>query len=293
MHIVSIGMLRETGTLDTFLVSLDRDLDWKQVCILIADETMRQTVSAIRSEPEPAACARFDAIFQGRKSLPSVGGISAGDCTFVLRLLWEDRTSFLTLCERGLLPGCPTLLYTLCRIVLAQPMARSVNPCLCVILIPKPTTFHSADLQPRLIQELCVRPYLSSSNTEKYALRDVCRIASQRAPTMKPIDLGEAVLEDNRVLAGAYIRMVSSRDPNNACFQTADWDGMATLLTHVLFAVRRDSATKRECLVIVEKTISFVWLILANKTHQPDYVCSLSDSHNIWPYFLAIFGSLW
>ncbi|KAF8598411.1 hypothetical protein BDV93DRAFT_338358 [Ceratobasidium sp. AG-I] len=191
MHIVCVGVLVETGTLDAFLTSLDQNLDWKQLCSSVAHKTIHQTVSAIQPESEPATRARFVAVFGNQKVLPSVGGITASNCTFVFRLLWEDRTSFLTLCERGILPGCPALLYIFSRVILAQPRT-------------------SVDIQTRLIQELCIRKYLSSSNREKYALREVSRSASHQAPKMKPIDLGEAVLEDNLVFICAYIRMVSS-----------------------------------------------------------------------------------
>lgn len=280
------------GTLDIFLASLDQNLDWKQVCSSIAHETMRQIESAIRSDSEPATCARFEAIFRGQNVLPSVGGIAASDCTFVQRLLWEDRASSFNLCERGLLPGYPTLLYTISRIILAQPMTRSVNPYFLRDFNPQTYLLYSADLQPEFLQDLCIRQYLSSSDREKYALRVICRSAAEKAPKAKPIFLGEVDLEDIRALARAYIRLLSLQDSSHTCFQTVDWDAMRMVLSHVMAAVRRDSATKQEGLVILEKTISFLWLILAKKINQLGYVCSLSDSHNIWMYFSIFFGSM-
>ncbi|KAF8598409.1 hypothetical protein BDV93DRAFT_338308 [Ceratobasidium sp. AG-I] len=148
MHIICVGVLLETKTLDFFLESLDQNLDWKQVCSSIAHETMRQAVSSIRPESDSITRSRFQAVFQSHKVLPSVRGITANDCTLILRLLWEDRASFLTLCELELLPGGPNLLYTLSRILVVQPMS-------------------SADMKPLLMIDLCVRQYLFSFNRDK------------------------------------------------------------------------------------------------------------------------------
>lgn len=47
----------------------------------------------------------------GQKMLPFAGGIDEQDMMFLTEVLWQDRKSFLTLCNRGLLNGSTTLFF--------------------------------------------------------------------------------------------------------------------------------------------------------------------------------------
>lgn len=46
-----------------------------------------------------------------RKALPICGGLSEQDARFLTDVLWQDRKSFLFMCNRGLLDGSTTLFF--------------------------------------------------------------------------------------------------------------------------------------------------------------------------------------
>lgn len=49
----------------------------------------------------------------GRKALPIAGGLSEQDAKFLTDVLWQDRKTFLFMCNRGLLKGGATLFFTM------------------------------------------------------------------------------------------------------------------------------------------------------------------------------------
>jgi hypothetical protein len=111
LHIVCIAILQEMDALDALLGCLDHEAGSKKFTHVTAYITLRLLVD-VTSKPGLTR-DMFTSIFEGRALFPSVGGVTNEDILLLVRLLWEDRGSFFTLCIRGLLPGCTVFLYTI------------------------------------------------------------------------------------------------------------------------------------------------------------------------------------
>lgn len=139
-----------------------------------------------------------------------------------------------------------------------------------------------------------MRQYFFAFGRDKYVLRIIWISALERDPTGNPSSLGEVDLEDSHALAIAYTRLLVSREPADTSGQTFDLDTMGTLLTFVSGVLRRDPSTKGKNLVIVEKTMSFLWLVLAKKINQPHYTHMLGHSHTyVRTYVALVLASVW
>lgn len=58
----------------------------------------------------------LDSSLKSGMALPVAGGISEQDAKFLTEVLWQDRKSFLTLCNRGLLNGSTSLFFVACNL---------------------------------------------------------------------------------------------------------------------------------------------------------------------------------
>lgn len=126
IHLVCFGILSETNELDNFISGLWHDFDWAQINPAFSWKTMSLAENVLQSKTNEDVRLLFESVFQQPTALLSIGGIGPHETVFLLRLIWEDRASFLALCNQGVLTGATMLLYTFYRVIEGSPKDKSV-----------------------------------------------------------------------------------------------------------------------------------------------------------------------
>jgi hypothetical protein len=117
LHIVCMTILLETATLGTFVESLAQDISWNEFARATSNEALQR---GFQSMPHQLAHDYFETIFK-RPTFDFGTSSTETNIVFLVRVLWEDRGSFFTLCSRGLLPGCTMLLLTAWKLMCNDP----------------------------------------------------------------------------------------------------------------------------------------------------------------------------
>ncbi|KAG9088349.1 hypothetical protein FRC06_002080 [Ceratobasidium sp. 370] len=107
LHLTCLAIISNPHPTNHFYRTLDTTESYKTQTETLARRVMWEVGEGATGEWVAGT------ILQMAVRLAQISGESGGSTDFplVIRKLWEDRDSFLTLCARGMLPGCPLLLF--------------------------------------------------------------------------------------------------------------------------------------------------------------------------------------
>ncbi|KAG8787064.1 hypothetical protein FRC12_015944 [Ceratobasidium sp. 428] len=191
-------------------------------------------------------------------------------CSVISAALWEDRNMFLTLCLRGLLPGCSLLLFaTMARIKLD-------------LFVP------NADISYLYLQDLGFRLYLAGSHRDRQVLEPVC-MAGIKNSFYWPKDSNRFVdSEDSQAVSQAYLGFLFVWQENGWSTKSLPIDFMAHLIMFIShMSESNPSATFHEHVETAKATFRFLWSIFEDRGRIP-----VSDHFKIREFALPAFSHL-
>ncbi|QRV80463.1 MYND Zn-finger protein [Ceratobasidium sp. AG-Ba] len=186
MHVACDIILKQTGKLDDLLEEvLPQTGAWARFSLVMAQAALDRAAHA-----SPSSESDRDYVDSMMELDPDDYFINF-DAFSIVRIIWEDRDSFLTLCARGLLPGASLLLMIA--------MTR-------LSMIPDVKEFPD---HLRRIQDLSLRVYLVGSHRDRQILLPVCMTALSRrmAALNQPEDPVNA--QDCKAIIQAYGGLVT------------------------------------------------------------------------------------
>ncbi|CAE7107942.1 unnamed protein product [Rhizoctonia solani] len=157
IRMVSIGILRRHGSLETFLGEIQRDCPWNRVTARLSEASHDIIHTSLASNDQVNTLLLLGFSHVTWSAFADDGGLTMNDVGFLIEALWESRKSILPLRFKGLLPGFPVFLFLLYNLTQYNDMKEIERPWL-------------------KVQDLVQRCYLGDSNTyERNVLRQVSR----------------------------------------------------------------------------------------------------------------------
>ncbi|KAG8706784.1 hypothetical protein FRC09_002228 [Ceratobasidium sp. 395] len=207
IHITYLAIL-QTSTLGGILDPPSSSLPWPQYSGQLAVEAMER---AGRATTDTSTVQWLYMVIWG-----SVRFSGDPDVTMLARALWEDRDSFLTLCIRGLLPGCALLLFA------------------CFQLLHGDKDEDDSCQETFYLQDLAFRLYLVGSTRDREVAQLVCREAVERDSDWTNGILRHCGPEDTRTILKAYSEMLFEWREERSTPKTVDIDLLGGLASYVI-----------------------------------------------------------
>ncbi|KAG8775636.1 hypothetical protein FRC12_001351 [Ceratobasidium sp. 428] len=166
------------------------------------------------------------------------------DVTMLARALWEDRDSFITLCIRGLLPGCALLLFA------------------CFQILHSDKDEDGSCQETLYLQDLAFRLYLVGSPRDREVAQLICREAVERDLDWTNGILRHCSPEDTRTIVKAYYEMLSEWREERLTPKTVDIDLLGGLASYVVNLVGVGPVLNiEETVQAARVSLELLWLV--------------------------------
>ncbi|KAG8793434.1 hypothetical protein FRC12_002730 [Ceratobasidium sp. 428] len=188
-------------------------------------------------------------------------------CSIMSSVLWEDRNMFLTLCLRGLLPGCSLLLFAATARIKLD------------LFVP------NADFSYLYLQDLGFRLYLAGSRRDWQVLEPVCTAGIEKSLYWPEDDNLFVNSEDSQALSQAYLGFLFVWQENGWSTCSLSIDFMAHLAMFILHMSKSNpSVTLHTHAETAKANFRFLWLIFEDRGRIP-----ASDHFKIRDFAIAAF----
>ncbi|KAG9087358.1 hypothetical protein FS749_002968, partial [Ceratobasidium sp. UAMH 11750] len=247
LHTICLVSLNETQTPATLLKSLNQGASWNDLCKLVAFEALNKGEKAAG---DAASFQQFCGFFAGSRFLGDLHpGVFAAA---ILIPLWEDRDSFLTLCLRGLLPGCSLLLLIVLKLLPLHPDKE---------LVYRNTFF---------LQHLVLRLYLVGSHRDRQILQHIYMATQQMLVSVFEPNTLFVSPEDSRTVSQAYSGLLFVWQQDGSSTKNIPVKFMDALSGDVLsLSTFNPLATTEELIDVIHTSLKFLWLLLEHRGRVP------------------------
>ncbi|KAG8700410.1 hypothetical protein FRC09_005971 [Ceratobasidium sp. 395] len=255
---------RATGALYQIIPFLHPDASWDDWARAVAFRAIDITVRTM------AVPGSFDHLCMLFTQEPFISDASGKDtkADLLVTALFGSRDRFLTLCLRGLVPGCALLLLALSNL-LEDYSAREL----------------SLRTQMIFLQDLSFRLYLVGSNLDRQILHHVCIPASQGGVDWSDENRRFKSLEDTQTIVKAYhgLFLVSQHQVD---LSTIPVDFMGHLAGFVLHTEAwTPEVTTEQVIDTAQIAVQFLWLLLERRGRL-----SITDHSKVRFYAENLFG---
>ncbi|KAG9078160.1 hypothetical protein FRC06_008505, partial [Ceratobasidium sp. 370] len=235
LHLTCLAIISNPHPTNHFYCTLDTTASYKTQTDTVARRVMWEVGEGATGEWVAGT------ILQMAMRLAQISGESGGSTDFllVIRKLWEDRDSFLTLCTRGLLPGCPLLLFE--AYTLGPKGEGQGEFCM-------------------LLKDLYLRHYLVGSNHDLQVIAETCQDALSRC---KRQDHQAVNSQDSRAISQACASLLYAFQHKLANDESLSMDVAGYLSDLVLEVVGSDPlAIIEELASATHCALKYFWLFL-------------------------------
>ncbi|KAG8699184.1 hypothetical protein FRC08_005455 [Ceratobasidium sp. 394] len=171
------------------------------------------------------------------------------DIVLLTRALWEDRESFLTLCMRGLLPGCALLVFACCQLIREDRSEEEYRQ------------------ESLYLQDLALRVYLVGSYRDRQVAQIVCLQVLERDTGWFNESGSYPSIEDTRTVSKAYSDLLLAWQQDTPSFKTVEVNLLSSLARFVQVIMATSPLLGTEEPIQVSRTsLQLLWLLF--ETHR-------------------------
>ncbi|KAG8722220.1 hypothetical protein FRC09_006602 [Ceratobasidium sp. 395] len=260
----SSAILHATGTIYPVIQSLHSDASWNDWARTVAFRAIDITAGAMA---DPGSFGHFCKLFTQEPFISDAFGRKDTQPNLLVTALFDARDRFLTLCARGLVPGCALLLLALLNL-LEEFSARE-----------------NLRAQMVFLQDLSFRLYLVGSNPDRQILHYVCISASQGGVDWSDENKRFKSLEDTQTIVKAYygLFLVSQQQVDISTIPIHFMGHLAGFVLHT--AAWTPEMTTEQVIDAAQIAVQFFWLLLERRGRLPT-----TDHSKVRFYAANLFG---
>ncbi|QRV80485.1 MYND Zn-finger protein [Ceratobasidium sp. AG-Ba] len=249
VHDTCFAVLGISGAWNRVLATVPSDATWTQSSHIVAFRALDVVAEMTRSPGffesfcQKLLATKFGGDETSRKILAQL----------IIMMLWRDRDSFLTLCSRGMLPGCALFLLVAFR------------------LLPVDSSDEAASACVICLRDLMYRVYLVGSHRDREFLQVIC-IPVLRRPVLGGDGHNYHVTpEDGQAIRQAFFGLLTIWKQARFNVGSIPMEVLSRVSGFVLLVsfVNTASVTTQEQIDVTRTALQLWWLIVENKVPFP------------------------
>ncbi|KAG9091545.1 hypothetical protein FS749_016459 [Ceratobasidium sp. UAMH 11750] len=239
LYLTCLAIL-QTSTLGEELEPCRPNMSWEEMTHELATEAMER---AGRVATDMALLERLYLVIWCSKRFTG-----KPDIVLLSRALWEDRGSFLTLCMRGLLPGCALLVFACCQ------------------LIQEGRSEEESRQEYLYLQDLAFRVYLVGSYRDRQVAQLVGLEVLERDTGWLNKSGSYLSLEDSKTISKAFSDLLLAWQQDTSIFRDVEVNLLSGLARFVQVMTATSPLLETEESIQVSRTsLQLLWLVFETR----------------------------